>query len=114
MIDPIDNLIWESIRIEKRAEKNAAVLGIISLSLALLGLGGYVATAIGWSMPGKHGTPSTLILPIASILCGLGAIIAGALRLKPARALNIIGLFVGGCVVVVLGVGLAKIFVLGL
>lgn len=89
-------------------------LGIASITLSTLGALGYVATFVLWTMPGTHYTPIFALPPMAAIFCSIGGVVAGALGLRPVRALNLIGLIVGVLLLMIPLVGVILVMLFGL
>jgi hypothetical protein len=94
--------------------KQINTLGITSVTLSTLGALGYAATFFLWTRSGGHYTPSSVLLPMASIFCSIVGVVAGALGLRPVRALNLIGFIIGALLLMIVFIGLILVVFFGL
>jgi hypothetical protein len=94
--------------------KNTNRLGIASVTLSIIGVLGYLATIFLWTRPGSNYTPSAALLPMTSFFCSVGAVVTGALGMRPVRTSNLIGLILGAGLVVISFAGIILVIFVGL
>jgi len=80
-------------------------LGLTSIMLSAVGVLGYVITFFLFTRSGGHYTPKLMLLPIGAVFCAIGAVVTGAVGLRPVRALNLIGLILGVLLLVIAFIG---------